>query len=160
MSNKKLIRSNNSLIPSIFRDGISFDNIFDDILNEWNLNRTDWIGPIPVPGRSYPKFNIIDNKENYMIEVSVPGVTKNDIKIDLNNSILSIMANRTETQKNEDNRYICRELKQSSWKRSIDIGDNVDVNQITSKIENGILTINLPKKNKDDNSLHKEIKIE
>lgn len=91
-----------------------------------------------------------------MLEADLPGLNKNDIQLDYSNNVLSIRAQQqmsTEERDDESN-YICRERSSRSYNRQFLIKD-VDENNITAKFENGVLKVNLPKKEADDKQTKK-----
>lgn len=86
----------------------------------------------------------------YKVEADLPGLTKEDIKLDYTDNVLSISAHReTETEeKDEKKNYIRRERSSRSYSRQFLI-KNVDESAIAASFENGVLMIDLPKKEKD-----------
>lgn len=127
-----------NLNRSIFGD--TFDNLFtDDADFDVDIEETDTA---------------------YKVEADLPGLRKEDIKLDYTDNILSISAHKeTETEEKDTERnYIRRERSSRSYSRQFLI-KNVDEGAITANFENGVLTIDLPKKEKDDSET-KRIEIE
>lgn len=127
-----------NLNRSIFGD--TFDNLFtDDADFDVDIEETDTA---------------------YKVEADLPGLGKEDIKLDYTDNILSISAHKeTETEEKDTERnYIRRERSSRSYSRQFLI-KNVDEGAITANFENGVLTIDLPKKEKDDSET-KRIEIE
>lgn len=94
-------------------------------------------------------FNV-DVKENadaYIIDAEMPGLSKEDIAIDINGHMLTISAqlNENNEQKDENGRYLRRERHTGSFKRSFSLED-VNTEEINAEMENGVLTIRCPKK--------------
>jgi HSP20 family protein len=89
--------------------------------------------------------DIKDLGDMYQIEAEMPGLAKEDIKLDLNDSILTISAEKKEEVKDDRGSYIRRERRFGSFTRSFQIED-VKHNEINAKYENGVLIITLPKK--------------
>lgn len=94
--------------------------------------------------------DIKDEGDKYLLECEMPGFDKNDIKIDINGSTLTLCAeNKTENnEKNSSGEYIRRERSYGSYCRSFDIS-NIDENAIEAEYTNGILKLILPKKAKE-----------
>ncbi len=107
-----------------------------------------------------PSVNISENDKEWNLEVSAPGFSKEDFKINLEKEVLSISAeHKTEANKDEKN-YTRREFSYGSFSRSFRIKENaVDVERIAAAYENGILKIALPKKEVAPEKVAKEIKI-
>jgi len=102
-------------------------------------------------------FNAIDTKsfktdvketdENYIIESELPGLSKEDINIEITDNYLTISAQNEEKFEEEKENYIRRERRTGSFQRVFQI-DNVKEDEINAKYENGILEVTLPKKEK------------
>jgi HSP20 family protein len=143
----------------IFRDDVvtRFDDFFDSVFNHFITP----FGPIAISESGYPKVNVIEKTDSYVIEASVPGMNKNNIKITTKDGIVRISGERRNEQEINKENYLCRELKCSSFSRSFDFDGIANFDQITSKLENGILIINVPKKKEIiEKEEFKEIKIE
>jgi HSP20 family protein len=106
---------------------------------------------------SNPAVNIIEDKESFMLYIALPGVSKADVNIEVEKNILSL-SRTTETQDAELN-YNRREFDYSNFERTFRLPQSVDVSKISAKMENGILNLNLPKKEEAIDKGPKEIKI-
>ena len=89
------------------------------------------------------KTDISVKDGNYIIEIDVPGLRKEDITIDYDNGYVTISASKEE-KKEEDGKYIRRERYYGEYKRSFYVGD-VNENDIKANYNDGTLTITLPK---------------
>ena len=116
----------------------SFSGLVDELFNGPAFN-SDFFG-------AYPPVNIHETKEAYVLDVLVPGLTKEDLKIGLDNNILSISAEKKTEQQSEGEKRIRREFSSRSFKRSFTLDETVDAEKIQAKYENGVLKLNLPKK--------------
>lgn len=96
------------------------------------------------------RTDIKDEGDKYLLECEMPGFDKNDIKIDVNGSTLTLCAeHKTEnSEKNSSGEYIRRERSYGSYCRSFDIS-NIDEHAIDAEYTNGILRLTLPKKAKE-----------
>lgn len=99
---------------------------------------------------SHCRTDIKDEGDKYLLECEMPGFDKNDIKIDISGSALTLCAeHKTENDdKNSKGEYIRRERTYGSYCRSFDIS-NIDENAISAEYTNGILKLTLPKKAKE-----------
>jgi len=123
----------------------SFQNMLDDFFTDgWPFRRS-------LLGDTF-KVDVQDNKTEYLIEAELPGVKKEDIHIALNEGRLAISVNKDETVEEKEKNYIHRERRFSSMSRNIMLGD-ADAANIKAKLDNGVLTVNVPKKTKPDNSV-------
>ena len=116
-----------------------------NLFNMWNDMDNDlFTDSMPV---NACRTDIKDAGDKYIMESELPGFEKEDIKLDINGEYLVISAeHNTETEeKDDDTKYIRRERRFGSYKRSFDISD-VDTEGINAEYKNGILCIELPKK--------------
>jgi len=95
------------------------------------------------------KTDIKENEKAYEMQVEMPGFDKNDIKMHVDNGYLTISAEKSENndEKDKNGNFIKRERRYGSCSRSFYIGD-VDEKTIDAKLEQGILTVNVPKETK------------
>lgn len=97
-------------------------------------------------GITLPKVNIKETADAFMVEMAVPGLKKSDFHIDLDNQVLSISTETREEHEQQGEHYTRREFGYSSFKRTFNLPESVNDEQINANYENGILNILLPKK--------------
>lgn len=95
----------------------------------------------------YPPVNITDKPENYVVEFFVPGYIKADFNIKLENNILTVSTEKKESASVENEKIIRKEFGFKPFKRSFTITEKIDIDNIIARYENGILILQLPKKN-------------
>ncbi|WP_347451915.1 Hsp20/alpha crystallin family protein [Acetoanaerobium noterae] len=140
-------RKRNDLMNIGFDD---FSNMLDDFFTgSWPIQRS-------LAGDTF-KIDIQDNDTEYTIEAELPGVKKEDVEITLNDGRLNISVKKEEVSENKSKKYIHRERKYAQMSRSILLAD-ADDEGIKAKLEEGVLTIQVPKKQHEDTS--KRIMIE
>lgn len=106
---------------------------------------------------NYPA-NIFDNENAFIIEMSAPGFTKEDIRINLEQQTLTISAELKQQDEVQDEKYLRREFNQQNLNRSFVLPKSVDMDKITADYQNGILKITLPRR--EDAVIKKEIAIQ
>jgi HSP20 family protein len=107
-----------------------------------------------------PSVNVSENDKEWHIELSAPGFSKEDFKINLEKEVLTISAEHKTEEKKEEKNYTRREFSYGSFSRSFRIKeDTVDTEKIAAAYENGILNLTLPKKTEEPLKTAKEIKI-
>ncbi len=124
-----------------------FKSSMPSLMNE--LFNDDWFDGFfsLMPVRSnMPTVNIIEEKDQFRLEVAAPGLEKEDFKIDLNNDILTLSAEKKQESEEKNKKYLRREFNYCSFKRSFTLPDYVDADKIEAKHKNGILTVIIPKK--------------
>ena len=94
------------------------------------------------------KIDLTENDTTYTVRAEIPGMKKEDVKVQVDGNRVSISAEtKQEKEEKEGERVICRELYQGSSYRSFTLGSDVDESKAQAKFENGVLELTLPKKN-------------
>ena len=123
-------RTSNSWLPEIFND------FFD---NGW-MERTSYTAPA---------INVIENEKEYELELAAPGLSKEDFKIQLDGegNLVINMEKRTENKEEEKKkgRFLRREFSYEKVHQRLMLPDDVDIEKIDAKMENGVLNVHLPK---------------
>ncbi len=105
-----------------------------------------------------PSTNILESNENFKLQMAVPGVKKEDIKIDLEKNILNISSEKsTNEQSEEDVKFTRKEFVYGTFYRSFTLPDTIDSDKIGAEVKDGILTVTLPKK--EETKVSKQIKV-
>lgn len=134
-----IVRYNTSLndfVPT------TFSNMIDRFFNE-SLSRSG--------GAAYsfvPKVDVVENDKAFEIHVAVPGMNKEEFKIDLNDNFLTISGERKFTREKNESNYRTIETQYGTFSRSFSLPDNVDASAISAKYNNGILEVLVPKDEK------------
>ena len=108
--------------------------IFDDFINDF----------LKENHMSIPPHNIKETENDFQIEFSVPGSNKKDFEIEIDSDNLKITKKKDES--NSINSYSRQEFNYDFFEKSFFLPDSIDQNRVTSKYDNGILKIVLPKK--------------
>jgi HSP20 family protein len=106
-----------------------------------------------------PAVNISEKAGNFSIEVSAPGLKKENFKIEAENGVLRISCEHKEEANEEGKTFTRREFRYGSFSRSFTLPENVNVEGIGARYENGILSIEIPKKELEQKQTVKEVKI-
>ena len=137
---KPLVRTNGNLfpaLPSLIEDFFTRD-LLDSSTSNWRSG-----------GGTMPSVNISETNDEYLIEVAAPGMKRENFKVELDNSILTIsseMESRNEETDSKTN-FTRREFNYQSFQRSFSLPENkVEGEKITARYSDGILHITVPKK--------------
>lgn len=131
-----------SLLPGKF--------YLDDFFDDFALPK--------MPKMELMKTDVYEKGGNIHIEMDVPGFNKEDIKIDVEDGILTIEAEKSESKEDKEGKnYYRRERAYGSFKRQFNVG-NVKENEINAKFHNGVLKISFPKEEKKETKKFIEIK--
>lgn len=98
-----------------------------------------------VPGAINPRCNVSEDASNYYFKFEIPGINKDQIKVELNNNVLSVSAERKEEKKRGDEKQSYSEFSYGSYYRSMSLPTAVDEKNVDASFENGILSLTLPK---------------
>ena len=120
--------NNNNVFPSLINE------FFNDDFGMNFLNRS----------HSVPSVNSVENNDSFEIDLAVPGMKKEDFTIELNDKVLVISSETSNTIENDKMRL--NEFNFSSFQRSFRVPDSVDQDKIKANYKNGILKIKLPKR--------------
>lgn len=104
--------------------------------------------PTPKSTAALMKTDVKETDKAYELDIDLPGFDKDNVQIELNEGYLTVNANtNSETEdKDEDGTYLRKERFVGSCRRSFYVGDDISENDISAKFDNGILKINVPKK--------------
>ena len=134
-------------IPFFDRDTFltPFDKIFDQMVEAHYPDITKSVGVKPYQGSAYPKVNIYEYDDKIGIVAEIPGLNKKQLNVDVEDGVLTIAGDKHSTFENDGSKVVRRELKQSSFKRSFELGEMLDGDNIIANFKDGILSVSIPK---------------
>ena len=106
-----------------------------------------------------PAANIIENADNFLLEIAAPGLKKDDFKINLENSILTISAEIENEKAEESKNYTRKEFHYGSFSRSFTLPKTINLEAIKADYQEGVLKVTMPKFEEAKLETKKEIKI-
>ena len=134
----------NSFFPSISNDFFGRDlPAFFTLENETTL----------------PSVNILDGKEDILIEVAAPGLEKEDFKVNLHNNVLTISSEKQNNEEENDSKFMRKEFSFLKFSRSFSLPQTVNTEKINAMHKNGVLSIRLPKKDEAKEKPSRQIAI-
>ena len=127
MPTKRMYNNDQNWLPTFFND------FFD---NDWMMKTN----------ATAPAINVVESDKDYKVEVAAPGMKKEDFNIHLgdNNELIITMEQKNEN-KEEHKKYLRREFAYSMFQQSFVLPDNIEKEKISASVNDGILTIELPK---------------
>lgn len=128
-----------------------FDRFFHDFISR-DLHSRDVF-------QSLPAVNISETSDYYLLELTAPGMSKEDFKLEIENRKLVIRAELKEDKKDVNKNYTRREFSYSSFSRSFNLPDAVSADAISAEYKDGILKIILPKNDEAKKKPVKEIAV-
>jgi HSP20 family protein len=122
-----LIRKQQNFLPFVF------DNFFRDT---WDI--------MPAINNNNPATNIKESEKDFIIEFAIPGKSNDDFEVELDKNLLTIKSNGSVSE--NDYNYMQQQFNFSTFSKSYELPDSVDLNKIDSHYRNGMLTVILPKR--------------
>ena len=134
-------------IPFFDRDNFltPFDKMFDAMMETQFPEVVKQVGVKPYQGSAYPKVNVYEYDDKVGIVAEIPGLDKKQLNVDVEEGVLTISGDKHSTFDDDGAKVIRRELKQSSFKRSFELGELLDGDNISATFKDGILTVAIPK---------------
>lgn len=129
-------------------------DVFNDIFDNNRFVKADAMAP---------SVNIAEDDKNFTIEIAAPGMTKEDFKIhvDDNGDLVINMEKQTNKEEKENNncRYLRREFSYSKFTQALTLPDNVEKENISASVKDGILSITLPKRVEEAKVIRRAIEV-
>ena len=134
-------------IPFFDRDTFltPFDKMFDSMVESQFPEVVKSVGVKPYQGSAYPKVNVYEYDDKVGIVAEIPGLDKKQLNVEVEEGILTISGDKHNTFQDEGAKVLRRELKQSSFKRSFELGEQLDGDNIDASFKDGVLSVSIPK---------------
>ena len=134
-------------IPFFDRDTFltPFDKMFDSMVESQFPEVVKSVGVKPYQGSAYPKVNVYEYEDKVGIVAEIPGLNKKQLDVEVEDGVLTISGDKHNTFENDGAKVLRRELKQSSFKRSFELGEQLDGDNIAASFKDGVLSVSIPK---------------
>ena len=134
-------------IPFFDRDEFltPFDKMFDSMVESQFPEVVKSVGVKPYQGSAYPKVNVYEYDDKIGIIAEIPGLNKKQLNVEVEDGVLTISGDKHSTFEDEGAKVLRRELKQSSFKRSFELGEQLDGDNINASFKDGVLSVAIPK---------------
>jgi HSP20 family protein len=97
-----------------------------------------------VPGEWAPRIDALQKEGQFVVRADLPGMTKDDVKVDVTDDAITIQGERTEHKKEEAEGYYYNERSYGSFYRAIPLPEGADASKATAQFHNGVLEITMP----------------
>ena len=125
--------------------------VFNDFLSNNDMNRTS---------ATAPAINVLESEHSYTVELAAPGLTKDDFDVNINaDGDLTVRMEKHLKEEETQGRYLHREFAYSKYEQTLILPDDVDKEKIAARVADGILTVELPKKDINNNKITRSIEI-
>ena len=121
-----------------------FDKIFDQMMNKQFPAFQEEVG-VSFNQGAYPKVNIYEYDDRIGIMAEIPGLDRKNVSVEVEQNLMTISGDKHGFD-GDGAKCITRELKHSSFKRSFNLGEHLDGEDISASFKDGMLTISIPKK--------------
>ena len=134
-------------VPFFDRDDFltPFDKMFDTMVETQFPDVVKQVGVKPYQGSAYPKVNVYEYDDKIGIVAEIPGLDKKQLNIEVEDGVLTVSGDKHGVHEDDGAKVIRRELKSSSFKRSFELGDLLDGDNISANFKDGVLSISVPK---------------
>ena len=138
---------NTGNVPFIDRDEFltPFDKIFDTMFETQFPEVVEKVGVTPYSNSAYPKVNVYEYDDKVGIVAEIPGLDKKQLNIEVEEGILTISGDKHGIHEDDGAKGLRRELKASSFKRSFELGELLDCENISASFKDGVLSVDVPK---------------
>ena len=122
-----------------------FDRLFDQLIHTQFPQVEKQVGVKPFTGTAYPKVNVYEYDDKVGVIAEIPGLDKKDLTIEVEEGVLTISGNKHGLFDDEGAKVIRKELKQSSFKRQFELGEQLNGDKVKASFKSGLLSIEIPK---------------
>jgi len=132
-------------------------SVFDDFFKPWN----EWFDNGNLWGRTMnvPAVNITEDDNGYHVSLAVPGLKKDDLKINVEGNMLTISSEKEESREEKDKKFTRKEYNYASFSRSFSLPEEVNKEKIEAQYEDGILKLQLPRTAEAKKAASKQIAV-
>jgi HSP20 family protein len=133
----------NSWLPTVFND--LFDADF-----------------MPKANATAPAINVKETEHSYIVELAAPGMKKEDFNVNVNHegNLTIKMEHKQETEEDKKARYLRREFSYTKYEQTLILPDDVNKEKIAARVNDGVLTVELPKVVKEEVKLARQITVD
>ncbi len=135
------------MVPFWRQGWTDLDRIFDNMRRDFERS----FSALPLlamqPTVSSLSCDIADEGDRFVVSADMPGVSKEEVKLDVSDSTIEISAEHKEREEEKKKNYVRKERKYLSYHRTLSLPEKVDSSKAKARLNNGILTIEIPKLN-------------
>lgn len=123
-----------------------FEKTFNSLFEDFFQSFPSGFSGADTNANGFIPANIRETADGYHLELVAPGFDKQDFKVNIDKNILTVSAEKKSEEKKEEEKMIRREYSFRSFSRSFTLNDTIDAAKIAAKYDNGVLAVQLPKK--------------
>ena len=138
-----LVKKHSNYLPTLVNDFWGED-LFPGFEQEWSLT---------------PAVNITEGNQDFKVEVAAPGLNKEDFKVHVEKNILEISAEKKDEKITENKKFLRKEFNYNEFRRTFSLPSSVDAEKIKATHTNGVLTVEIPKRDEAKVNPRKQIAV-
>ncbi|MFZ9332503.1 MAG: Hsp20/alpha crystallin family protein [Chitinophagaceae bacterium] len=140
---------------SLLRSSLLRPSALEEIMKPWS----EWLDDRWPFSSHMPAVNVKESDKHYEITMAAPGLEKNDFKIDVNGSSLTVSAEKDEKKEEKENGFARKEYSYKSFSRTFTLPEDIMKEKIDANYKNGELILTLPKKEESVKASHQKISV-
>ena len=144
MATKKSVKKSSGTTPLLTSNWFDIDRSIDNLRKEMEKAFLS-IPAISMPKMSHTSCDVIDEGKQFRVKMDVPGIKKNEIKLNVTENSLEVSAEHKEESEDKKKNYLKKERSQFSYYRTLPLSENVVASKVKAKLSEGVLDIILPK---------------
>lgn len=153
---KTPVKKSSSLTPSWTSSWTDIERSMDSL----RKNMEQAFSSFPsMPKISHMSCDVIDEGKQYRVKMDVPGIKKNEIKLNVTENSVEVSAEHKESSEDKKKNYLRKERSHISYYRSLPLSEKVQPNKVIAKLTDGVLDITLPKSTPSETQMKKSISI-
>ena len=162
MDKPKKSETSDQPIVSFWRQGWGdLDRVFDNFRRDFERTMASFPAMnLPSMPVSSVSCDVLDEGDHYVINAELPGVVKEDVKLSVSDNNVEISAEHKEEKEEKKKNYVRKERRVFSYHRSLPLPEKVDSAKAKAKLNNGILSVEIPKINPTPKPKSKDIPIQ
>ena len=141
------------MLPMIHRNAW-LPEVFNDIFN------TDYM---PRTNATAPAINVLEDEKQYTVELAAPGLKKDDFNVNINeegNLVIKMEKKQEQSTNDKKSHYLRREFNYTKFEQTLILPDDVEKEKIAARVNDGVLTVDLPKFVQEKQTVHRQINID
>lgn len=153
---KDLSTPQNQAVGSLLRLHQEMDHLFDDV---WRSFGVPSVSRLTRPtsalsknlfehsplGDYRAKLDVAGSEKEYEVSIDIPGLSKDDIQIELSGNILTVKGQKEEINESKDKHYYCTERSVGAFQRTLSLPEDANKNAISANVKDGLLEIKIPR---------------
>jgi HSP20 family protein len=140
---------------SLLRSSLLRPSALEEIMKPWS----EWLDDRWPFSSHMPAVNVKESDKHYEITMAAPGLEKNEFKIDVNGSTLTVSAEKDEKKEEKENGFARKEYSYKSFSRTFTLPEDIMKEKIDANYKNGELILTLPKKEESVKASHQKISV-